>query len=85
MEMLIIAKFPKVNFEEWLVAFEADGEVRSQFMKDDVVGKVDDHTAIIKTTVFDQNGLQSALASRMPELSEQMGLEHQMFVLTPAS
>jgi len=80
MEMLIIARFSKVSYEEWLAAFEADGEMRSKFMKNDVVGKVNDHTAVIKTTIFDQE----AMAIRMPELVEQMGIEHEMFVLTPA-
>ena len=71
MEMLIIARFSKVSYEEWLAAFEADGEMRSKFMKNDVVGKVNDHT-------------EEAMAIRMPELVEQMGIEHEMFVLTPA-
>jgi hypothetical protein len=84
MEMLIIARFSKVNYEEWLAAFEADGEMRSKFMKNDVVGKVNDHTAVIKTTIFDQEAMEEAMAIRMPELVEQMGIEHEMFVLTPA-
>ena len=84
MEMLIIARFSKVSYEEWLAAFEADGEMRSKFMKNDVVGKVNDYTAVIKTTIFDQEAMEEAMAIRMPELVEQMGIEHEMFVLTPA-
>ena len=84
MEMLIIARFSKVSYEEWLAAFEADGKMRSKFMKNDVVGKVNDYTAVIKTTIFDQEAMEEAMAIRMPELVEQMGIEHEMFVLTPA-
>ena len=84
MEMLMIVKFTKVNFDEWLAVFEADGKMRSKFMKDDIVGKIYDHTAMVKTTIFNQEGLTSAMAIRMPELVEQMGLTNEMFVLKPA-
>ena len=53
-------------------------------MKDDIAGKIDDRTAIVKTTFFDQEGLASAMAIRMPELVEQMGLTNEMFILKPA-
>ena len=39
---------------------------------------------VIKTTIFDQKAMEEAMAIRMPELVEQMGIEHEMFVLTPA-
>ena len=81
MEMLMIVKFTKVNFDEWLAVFEADGKMRSKLMKDDIVGKIDDHTAMVKTTIFNQEGLASAMAIRIPELVEQMGLTNEMFVL----
>ena len=84
MEMLMIVKFTKVNFDEWLAVFDADGRMRSKFMKDDIVGKIDDHTAMVKTTIFNQEGLASAMAIRIPELVEQMGLTNEMFVLKPA-
>ena len=82
--MLMIVKFTKVNFDEWLAVFEADGKMRLKFMKDDIVGKIDDHTAMVKTTIFNQEGLASAMAIRMPELVEQMGRTNEMFVLKPA-
>jgi hypothetical protein len=47
-------------------------------------GKVNDNTAVIKTTIFDQETMKSAMAIRMPELVEQMGIENEMYVLTPA-
>ena len=84
MEMLMIVKFTKINFDEWLVAFEADGKMRSKFMKDDIAGKLDDQTTMVKTAIFDQEGLASAMAIRMPELVEQMGLTNEMFILKPA-
>ena len=33
-----IFNFTKVMSDEWLTAFEADGKIRSKFMKGDVVG-----------------------------------------------
>ena len=46
----MIAKFSKVTFDEWLTVYNGDAALRAKFMKDDIVGKVDDHTAMIKAT-----------------------------------
>lgn len=83
MEMLMIAKFSKVTFDEWLAVYNGDAELRAKFMKDDIVAKVDEHTAFIKATITDPDGMQQIMASRMAEVADKMGLEHEPFILTP--
>jgi hypothetical protein len=84
MEMLMIARFSKVTFDEWLAVYEGDAELRAKFMKDDIVAKIDEHTAIVKATITDPEGMQEIMASRMAEVADKMGLEHEPFILTPA-
>ena len=84
MEMLMIAKFSKVTFHEWLTVYKGDAVLRAKFMKDDIVGKVDDHTAMIKATITDPVGMHEIMASRMAEIADEMGLEHDLFILKPA-
>ena len=64
--------------------YDADLPLRSQFSEDDVVGKVDDHTAIIKVTITDPDALEKVMADRSAETADELGLEHDMFSLTPA-
>ena len=82
--MLMIAKFSKVTFNEWLTVYNGDAALRAKFMKDDIVGKVDDHTAMIKATVTDPDGMHEIMASKMAEIADDMGLEHEAFILKPA-
>ena len=56
--MLMIAKFSKVTFDEWLTVYNGDAALRAKFMKDDIVGKVDGHTAMIKATITDLEWLK---------------------------
>ena len=53
-------------------------------MNDDIIGKVDDHTAMIKATVTDPVGMDEIMASRIAEIADDMGLEHEPFILKPA-
>ena len=43
--------------------FELDAEVQSQMMKNTVVGKVDDKTAMISTEVFNPNMVEQFMSS----------------------
>jgi len=51
-------------------------------MKDDLVGKVDENTAMIKATITDPEKMEKAMAERMPEIAPKLGLEHEMYTLT---
>ena len=54
-------------------------------MRDALVGKVDENTAIVTTDIFDPEGVKQALSD--PELGksfEEMGIEHTIYMLQPA-
>ena len=51
-------------------------------MKDDLIGKVDEHTAMIKATVTDPDKMEKAMAERMPQIASKLGLTHDMYTLT---
>ena len=72
---MIVVKMKKTNFSEWKKLFDGDAEMRSKFMIDALVGKVDENTAVITADVFDPEGMKQALSD--PELGkiiEEMGI-----------
>ena len=52
MNTLIIVKIINTTYDEWKKKFDSDAEVQSQMMRNTIVGKVDDETAMISTEVF---------------------------------
>ena len=65
--------------------FDSDAENRSKFMRDALVGKVDENTAIVTADIFDPEGMKQTLSD--PELGksfEEMGIEHTIYMLQPA-
>ena len=81
MEMFLVARFT-CNYDEWKSIYDGDLELRRTFMKDDLVGKVDENTAMIKATIIDPEKMEKAMAERMPEIAPKLGLEHEMYTLT---
>ena len=82
---MIVVKMKKTNFSEWKKLFDGDAEMRSKFMRDALVGKVDENTAIVTADIFDPEGTKQALSD--PELGksfEEMGIEHTIYMLQPA-
>ena len=80
-EMLVIAKFTS-SYDEWKTIYDGDLELRRTFMKDDLVGKVDDKTAMIKATITDPEQMKKVMGERIPEIAPTLGLEHEMYTLT---
>ena len=80
MDTLIIAKF-SFSYEEWKSVYDGDLELRKQFMKDDIVGKVDERTAMIKATITDNEKKDKIMSERIPEIAPKLGLEHEIFTL----
>ena len=80
MDTLIIAKF-SCSYEEWKSVYDGDLELRKQFMKDDIVGKVDERTAMIKATITDNEKKDKIMSERIPEIAPKLGLEHEIFTL----
>ena len=82
---MVVVKMNKTNYTEWKKIFDGDAEKRAKFMRDALVGKVDENTAVITADVFDPEGMKQALSD--PELGkifEEMGIEHTMYKLQPA-
>ena len=52
MNTLIIVNIKNTSYDEWKNKFDSDAEVQSQMMRNTIVGKVDDNTAMISTEVF---------------------------------
>ena len=65
--------------------FDGDAENRAKFMRDALVAKVDENTAIVTADIFDPEGMKKTLSD--PELGksfEEMGIEHTIYMLQPA-
>ena len=81
MEMFLVAKFT-CSYDEWKSVYDGDLELRKTFMKDDLVGKVDENTAMIKATITDPGKMEKVMAERIPQIAPKLGLEHDMYTLT---
>ena len=82
---MIVVKNTKTNYTEWKKLFDGDAENRAKFMRDALVGKVDENTAVVTADVFDPEGMKQTLSD--PELGkrlEEMGIEHTIYMLQPA-
>jgi len=82
---MIVVKLKKTNYTEWKKLFDGDAENRAKFMRDALVGKVDENTAVVTADIFDPEGMKQALSD--PELGkrlEEMGFEHTIYMLQPA-
>ena len=63
MNTFIIVKIKNTTYDEWKKKFDADAEVQSQMMKNTIVGKVDDNTAMISTEVFNPQMIGEFMSS----------------------
>ena len=81
MEIFFIEKFT-CSYNEWKSVYDGDLELRKQFMKDDLVGKVNENTAMIKATITDPEKMENVMSERIPEISPKLGLEHEIYALT---
>ena len=82
---MIVVKLKKTNYTEWKKFFDGNADMRAKFMRDALVGKVDENTAIVTADIFDPEGMKQALSD--PELGksfEEMGIEHTIYMLQPA-
>ena len=82
---MIVVKLKKTNYTEWKNFFDGNAEMRAKFMRDALVGKVDENTAIVTADIFDPEGMKQAFSD--PEMGnrlEEMGVERTMYMLQPA-
>ena len=81
---MVIVKMNNCTYDEWKKAFDADSASDAQFMRDVIVGKVDDHTAICTMDVFDPEKMQAMFEDpEMKKIEEEMGLVHEVYQLQP--
>ena len=85
---MIVAKLNKTTFNEWKQGYmdSLDDKDRDAFfMRDVMIGKVDEHTAIICADVFDRE-LQKKILSDpvLIEIHETLGIEYVEYELNPA-
>ena len=82
---MFIVKMSNCTFDEWKKAFDADSETDDQFMKDVIVGKLDEHTAIVSADVFAPEKMEAMMSNpEMQKIEAEMGLEHSVYQLQPA-
>ena len=83
MNTFIIVKIKNTTYDEWKKKFDADAEVQSQMMKNTIVGKVDDNTAMISTEVFNPQMIGEFMSSdEFKKMEEELGLSHEVYQLT---
>ena len=85
LNFMAVIKFNKCTFDEWKHEMDEEAEKDRLFMGDVMIGKVDDHTAIMCADVFDRE-LQKMMLSdpAFLEIHEQMGIEFTEYELKPA-
>ena len=82
MNTLIIVKIKNTTYDEWKKKFDADEEVQSQMMRNTIVGKVDDNTAMISTEVFNPDMVRQFMSSDELNKWKKLGLLHEVYQLT---
>ena len=79
----IIVKIKNTTYDEWKIKFDADAEVQSQMMRNTIVGKVDDNTAMISTEVFNPDMVGQFMSSdEFKQMEQELGLSHEVYKLT---
>ena len=79
----IIVKIKNTTYDEWKKKFDLDAEVQSQMMKNIIVGKVDNNTAMISTEVFDPDMVEQFMSSdEFKQMEKSLGLSHEVYQLT---
>ena len=63
--------------------FDSDAEVQSQMMRNTIVGKVDDETAMISTEVFNPDMVGQFMSSdEFKQMEKELGLSNEVYQLT---
>ena len=74
---MLVVKMTKSNYTEWKKLFDEDAEKQEKFMKDTLVGKIDENTAVVTADIFDPEGMQTHISDpEQSKIFEEMGIEH---------
>ena len=82
---MLVVKMTKSNYTEWKKLFDEDAEKQEKFMKDTLVGKIDENTAVVTADIFDPEGMQTHISDpEQSKIFKEMGIEHTIYMLQPA-
>ena len=82
---MLVVKMTKSNYTEWKKLFDEDAEKQEKFMKDTLVGKIDENTDVVTADIFDPEGMQTHISDpEQSKIFEEMGIEHTIYMLQPA-
>ena len=75
LNFMAVIKFNKCTFDEWKHEMDEEAEKDGLFIRDVMIGKVDDHTAIMCADVFDREVQKKMLSDpAFIEMSEMTGI-----------
>ena len=81
LNFMAVIKLNKCTFDEWKKEMEEDTEMDGLFMRDVMLAKVDDHTAILCADVFDPELQQQYMSDpALQEMAEMYGAEHSLYL-----
>jgi len=64
---MIVLTMKNCTYNDWKRAFDADAEMQADFMRETIVSKVDDQTAVVSADVFASEKMQQLIST--PESS----------------
>lgn len=86
MKLLLFARLTKPGFscDMWLAMFDSDRDMQAKaiHVEHTIIGKVDDHTAMVVFDVFDPAMLAQIMADNAHRFDE-AGFAHEVHVLSP--
>ena len=84
MNTLVLVKIGNGTFDQWKKSFDDSAHMREKFSRNPMVGKVDDHTALVAVDVFDPAGMMEMFNSdEAKKMATEMGVERIPFKLQP--
>ena len=60
---MIVLKMKNCTYDDWKKAFDADAEMQAEFVRETIVGKVDEQTAIVSADVFATEKMQQLMSA----------------------
>lgn len=82
MNIMMHIKINNGTFEDYSEYVSSQSDAMSAFCRDTVLTKVDDHTAIATSELFDPEGMKAMLSSDVAkEYAEKLGLERTLYNL----
>ena len=80
LKTMVIVKMGNCTYDECKKAFDADSDTDAQIMKDIIVGKVDEQTAIVSADVFAPEKMEAMMSDpEFQKIESEMGLEHTVY------